>query len=108
ILGAASMKQLSQNEIDAFPYKMWLAIKPMIVGCTTPIYAIARGGVPSQLGTGSLFRVADKNFMVTAAHVREKAEKHKLNLFLSGDALRGKLVPLRGAYASAPNMYDVD
>src|SRR4051812_20326771 len=56
-------------------------LRPILMQSVTPIGAY-QGDHYVQCGTGTLFRVADTSFLVTAAHVHEAAEERGLALCL--------------------------
>ena len=80
----------------AFIRRMDTALMPLFSRCVLPLYGDHRG-VPVQCGTGTLFRVADISFLVTASHVTDLA-KQGVQLYISdslpgspGLALEGRL-----------------
>jgi hypothetical protein len=65
---------------------------------TTAIMRVQRPNV-YQFGTGTLVRVADESFLVTAAHVVEQAMKHENSLCITG--AKNRFVGLRGDWISS-------
>ena len=62
--------------VDSFiPALAWDATVAIVAATGTTLY---------QFGTGTLFRVADESFVVTAAHVPKVAEKKGLRLCITG------------------------
>src|SRR5437867_3693146 len=55
-------------EAQAFIRRMDEEMRPLLAASVLPIYA-ERDGVPVACGTGTLFRIADVSFLVTASHV---------------------------------------
>jgi len=57
-------------------------------------------------GTGSLFAIADRRFIVTAAHVHEDAEKQGFD-FLCATTRKGKFTPLHRGVWGVMHKFDV-
>lgn len=96
--GGASEKpngKLTGTEIKAFLDRVVAEMKPQLEACVVPI-AAHKGGAAEQYGTGTLFRVADVSFLVTASHVLEKAREQGKGLAISDSAPRSPSVPLYG------------
>jgi len=81
--------------------------------CTTPI-VIAHEGAVHHFGTGTLFRVADHFFLVTAGHVIKQACEHGKTLGIGGSddghfiALNGDtLVSSEGQYGTSVDPFDI-
>ena len=81
--------------------------------CTTPI-VIAHEGAVRHHGTGTLFRVADHFFLVTAGHVLKQACEHGKTLGIGGSddghfiALSGKtVVSSEGQYGTSADPFDI-
>lgn len=69
-------------------------IPPDMVDSAVPI-VIAHDGAVHQWGTGTLFRVGDYHFLVTAAHVVKDACSHGKTLGIGG-APNGRFIALTG------------
>ena len=83
--------------------KMDDALLPLFQQCILPIYA-EQDGSPVQCGTGTLFRVADTSFLVTASHVADIAAVHKYQLYIT-DATQGSNgIALEGNLHSERNL----
>lgn len=81
--------------------------------CTVPI-VIAHEGAVHHHGTGTLFRVADHFFLVTAGHVIKQACEHDKTLAIGGSddrhfiALNGQtLVSSEGQYGTSADPLDI-
>ncbi len=91
------MSNLDPEETRAFIERMGETLLPLFTKCVIPIFG-EQNGAAIQCGTGTLFRVADVSFMVTASHVADIKTKHGIRLYISdgspganGIALEGKL-----------------
>jgi hypothetical protein len=73
---------------------------PKLRSAVVPIYFICESKpvVPVQIGTGTLFRVADRSFLVTASHVFRVSEAHSGGLYTHDMAQGAEFVPLNGQY----------
>jgi hypothetical protein len=81
--------------------------------CTVPIVIFHEGAV-RHFGTGTLFRVADHFFLVTAGHVIKQACEHNKSLGIGGSddghfiALSGEtLVSSEGQYGTSADPLDI-
>jgi hypothetical protein len=85
------------NEEDAFRSAI-ARIDPLIpfdlVWSSTVGIVIERGPRFHMFGTGTLFRIADESFVITATHVLDDAEKEHCNLRIAGS--QDRLIPLIG------------
>jgi len=89
--------RLSPEESRAFIDRMGTSLMPLFGRCVVPIYR-ERKGEPVQWGTGTLFRVADYSFLVSACHVTDLVRHEGIQLYITdtppgspGIALEGKL-----------------
>ena len=88
-------------------------IPPHAWDCTVPI-VIAHEGAVYHHGTGTLFRIADEFFLVTAGHVIKQASELGKTLGIGGSddghfiALNGQsLVSSKGQYGKSGDPFDV-
>ena len=98
---AATNGKMSRQEEAVFISRMVRELTPVWVTSVTPIFAGNPNGREFfQCGTGTLFRIADKSFLVTASHVVTEAESRKFGLYISDApssvASRSRSVPLQG------------
>lgn len=89
--------QLSPREVEAFMARMETEMRPIWGRCVLPIW----GGHPNgnsfvQCGTGTLLRVADVSFLVTASHVPGTAQQAGYDLYISDAPPKAKTIPLYG------------
>ncbi len=94
---------LAQLE-DKNQYK-WLSdsLISVIKKSTIPIL-VNQGEIYRQHGTGTLLRVAERSFLVTAAHVFRSAQQNNLTLYIG--ASESKVVPLSGKFYYTPGGED--
>jgi hypothetical protein len=97
--------KLTPEEVDAFLARMTAALQPIFAKCVVPICG-ERGGVAVQCGTGTLFRVADVSFLVTASHVTENARERGYQLAVCDAAPGAPGIPLYGRWHGHTN-FDV-
>jgi hypothetical protein len=99
------------------------AIRPLLSKCVVPIVAqafpepapgatvlVVESPIHMQFGTGTLFDVDGRKFLVTAAHVFDKAESEDYALaIVTGDHRAGGsgLIPISGNWWRTPNIADV-
>src|ERR1043166_4545230 len=83
--------------------------RPWMLDRTVAIYTLVDGGVPVLHGSGILLRIADANFLLSAAHVLEEgADEDTLLLVTQGTPGSG-FVPLSGVEIQhTENKEDVD
>jgi hypothetical protein len=88
-------------------------VPPLAWNCTVPI-VIAHEGNVHHHGTGTLLRIADHHFLVTAGHVFKQAAQHGKSLGIGGASdgrfigLSGNtLVSAEGQYGSADDPLDI-
>lgn len=87
--------KLTPEEVNAFLARMTAALQPIFAKCVVPICG-ERDGIAKLCGTGTLFRVADVSFLVTASHVTEQARELGYQLAIC-DAVPGAPgIPLYG------------
>lgn len=98
-------RRINETAIAQIPSCAW--------DCTVPI-VIAYEGVVHHFGTGTLFRVADHFFLVTAGHVIKKACELGKTLGIGGSddghfiALSGEtLVSSEGQYGTTGDPFDI-
>jgi hypothetical protein len=63
-------------------YKIFGKMLPIADQATVAILALQTGSVPKQHGTGTLFQVANRHFLVSAAHVASLAHLGSVPLYL--------------------------
>lgn len=98
----------NEKKFLKFTSDSWAAMKPLVSACTTPIYAM-QNKKPVPCGTGTLFRIADQSFLVTASHVRERAiDCNAMPLFICDHESKGAPIGLGGTVASSSEEYDID
>ncbi len=98
---------LTPDEIRAFQQRMLAALQPIVVKSVVPI-TYSRNGSLGIRGTGTLFRVANKSFLVTASHVVDDAEKQGFELAICDLAASPTPLPLHGRIQShGHRAYDV-
>jgi hypothetical protein len=89
------MPQIDDREFVAYAIEKLL---PLLRSAIVPIYLIHEA-FPKQVGTGTLFRIADLRLIVTAAHVFRLAELENTNGLYTNDLVQGAaLIPLNGKY----------
>lgn len=76
------MSNLDPEETRAFIERMGETLLPLFTKCVIPIFG-EQNGAAIQCGTGTLFRVADVSFLVTASHVADIKTKHGIRLYIS-------------------------
>jgi hypothetical protein len=75
---------------------------------STVAIVIAHNDAVHQFGTGMLFRIADKSFLITAGHVAQKAAANKKTLGISGSD-DGTFISLAGEFmVSSEGQYGCD
>lgn len=78
------------EQVLAFIKRMHAECMADIKSCTIPFYVMQNGG-PVQYGSGVLLEIADKHFVLTAAHVMDICQKHESPTYVSsgnvGDSL---------------------
>jgi len=74
---------------------MHAALQPLLLRSVVPI-SYSGHGTLGIMGTGTLFRVADKSFLVTASHVVDTAEEQGLELAICDLAPTSPSIPLHG------------
>lgn len=74
---------------------MNLELQPLFAASIIPIWA-AQNEKPVQCGTGTLLRVADKRFLITAEHVTQITTRHKLQLYIADGVQGASNVALEG------------
>ncbi len=94
---------LSNQEAREFIAKMDAAMMPLLNSCVVPIYGDHKG-IPIQCGTGTLFRVANYSFLVSASHVTDLAARHKVQLYVSDAPQGAPAIALEGQLHSERNL----
>jgi hypothetical protein len=95
--GTPSPAQLNQYLESLIPAEVREAAVPLV---------LVQGSTLTQFGTGTLLRIADESFVVTASHVISKAEERQGGLCIAGP--HGSFVPLAGEWlCSAEGHADV-
>lgn len=77
------MNKISDSEAEAFLKKVHEKMLPRFLSSVLPLYA-DQNGCSVQCGTGTLFRIANTSFVITAAHVAEIEAKDKCPLYIAG------------------------
>ena len=85
---------LTPPETREFIARMDAAMMPLFKKCVVAIYG-EHHGVPVQCGTGTLFRVADYSFLVSACHVTNLA-RNGVQLYISDAVQGGQGIALEG------------
>lgn len=93
--GGESSTKLNPAETRAFIERMDAALLPLFTTCVVPLYG-DHGGVPIQRGSGTLFRVADHSFLVSACHVTDLA-RSGTQLYISDARPGSTVIPVEGA-----------
>ena len=88
---------LSPDQAAEWAEKRSQELLPFLTACVVPILADQKP-IPVQCGTGTLFRIADHHFLVTASHVADLKSIHQIQLCIC-DGAPNKLcnaIPLSG------------
>jgi len=88
--------KLEEFEVAQFLQRACLEIEPILRASVLPLLVKYQGRL-AQLGTGTLFQVADASFIVTASHVVEEAAKRRLPLFTFDCVETGQAISLQQA-----------
>jgi hypothetical protein len=83
------------KEKRKFIRKMDEQMAPLFQKCVLPIFAVQNGS-PVQCGTGTLFRVAGRPFIVTAWHVAAISTKDNIQLYVSDCGQGARAAALHG------------
>lgn len=94
--------KLTPPETREFIARMDAALLPLLTKCVVPIYA-DQLSIPVQCGTGTLFRVADYSFLVSACHVTNIA-RQGIQLYIADAILKAPSIPLEGNLHSENNL----
>ncbi len=97
------MWPLSRDDARRLIPKMDTVLIPFFTKCVRPICA-EKDGAPVQCGTGTLFKVADTPFLVTASHVADVMAKLGHGLYLTDTPQGSQSVPLEGKLNSERNL----
>lgn len=100
--GGDTRMKLTPPETREFIARMDAAMMPLFNECVVAIYAEHKG-IPIQCGTGTLFRVADYSFLVSACHVTNLARKG-VQLYVSDAVPKAPGIPLEGNLHSENNL----
>ncbi|MGH7138012.1 MAG: hypothetical protein ACREHD_19860 [Pirellulales bacterium] len=95
--------KLSQEDARSFIARMDAALMPLFAKCVLPIYGEHQGAA-IQCGTGTLFRVADVAFLVTASHVTDLAAKKRAQLYITDAVAGSRGLALEGRLHSERNL----
>ena len=79
----------------AFANHMSESLLPTFATSVIPIWS-SQFDLPVQVGTGTLLRVDDKRFLITAEHVTALASKHGFQLYISDGVPGAPNIPLEG------------
>jgi hypothetical protein len=90
----------SENGENSFIEELTDQLLPKLRAATVPIFLIReeQPAKPIQIGSGTLFRVADVSFLVTAAHVYRITVDHGGGIYTHDLADGSEFVPLNGTY----------
>lgn len=98
-------QEVNEKVVAHIPERAWNATVPIVSAKNKMIY---------QFGTGTLFRVGDHHFLVTAGHVMESANQSNRTLGIGGSeqgyfiALTGKaIVSAEGQYGTYHDPFDI-
>ncbi len=83
------------------------SLLPEIAWTSTIPIMVMYDGKLGLLGTGSLFRIADAHFLVTAAHVLERANEHKAPILVGSTGYTHPLQIGGGSFKAADDSLDV-
>jgi hypothetical protein len=97
------MAKATPTEARAFIARMDKALLPLFNSSVVPIFG-EQNGVAIQCGTGTLFRVADRSFMVTASHVADIRTIYDIQLYVCDARPGAEGIPLAGALHSERNL----
>jgi hypothetical protein len=93
-----SAKQLIEAATESIPSRAWESTVGIVVAHENNIHTC---------GTGTLFRVADMSFVVSAEHVMGAAAKLKKAIAITTSMTRGPLEPITGQLVRANGIYDI-
>ena len=103
----ATLAEIMQDE--EFCARVRAELLPTIWNCTVPLF-VEQGDAIRQSGTSTLLRIADRLFLVTAAHVLLDAKKASVTLRARSHELRATLMPLIGRFihlrSDSENVFD--
>src|SRR5262249_18359014 len=94
--------KLTPPETREFIARMDAALMPLFSKCVVPIYR-EKNGIAIHWGTGTLFRVADSSFMVSACHVTNLARRG-VQLYISDGVPQSPGILLEGNLHSENNL----
>ncbi len=100
------MLQRRSEELYALLARVHEAMLPRLMESALPVRA-ERGGNLVQCGTGILFRVADKSFLVTARHVAEIELREGFSLFMARNADDPSPIRIAGRFVCGLGAEDV-
>ncbi|MFO0804040.1 MAG: hypothetical protein U0791_13080 [Gemmataceae bacterium] len=83
----------SEIERNRFLQHAVAAMMPVLQASVVPLLVKEQGRL-HQLGTGTLFQVADSRFLVTAEHVVQDAARLKLRLLTFDNTDQGQAIPI--------------
>ena len=95
----------STEEEKRFTHKMSKALQPVFLKSIVPLF-MEKDSLPVQCGTGTLFKVADQPFIVTAAHVTDFCTKDGYKLFVTDEVEGSRCIPIEGEFIS-DRKYDI-
>lgn len=88
------ISKASPEQIRQFIKRMHQECMVQIHRSIVPFYA-EQNGEPKQCGTGVLLQIADKHFVLTAAHVLDLRHRHNLPLGISNGVGGHSLIPFQ-------------
>ena len=99
--------RLSPEDTRDFINRMGSSLIPVFTKCVVPIYG-EKEGEPVQCGTGTLFKVAGRSFLVSACHVtnlaRDSATWKAIQLYITDSPQGSPGIALEGNLHSEPNL----
>jgi hypothetical protein len=87
------LRCLETNEIHDFRVRIAEECRQQIARSTVPIFG-SQDDKPVENGSGVLFSIADRYFLITAAHVIDFATIHKTPYYLSSGKDGGAFIPM--------------
>jgi hypothetical protein len=88
---------------ERFHLKNGLGAHAVFSNCVVPIFG-DKNRAAIQCGTGTLFRVADVSFLVTASHVTDIKTKHGIQLYICDGRPYAPGIPLEGTLHFESNL----
>jgi hypothetical protein len=95
---------ISPDKFLEFAERAGATLYPFFSQCVIPIYCHNDETPLTQTGTGTLFRVADKSFLVTAHHVAGLMKSRQYQLHVTDSPPDSPGIPLEGIVSAAPEL----